>query len=107
MAGTDDLPTAVDYLKTVSKEFAITRGAKGALVWDGQGLIEIAGNKVEVVDTVGAGDLFAGAFLFGLTQGWDHWRAGNLASAASARLVMTLGPRLPREETREVLQGFV
>ena len=107
MAGTDDLQTAVDYLKTISREFAITRGAKGALVWDGRGLIEIAGNQVEVVDTVGAGDLFAGAFLFGLTHGWDHRRAGDLASAASARLVTTLGPRLPREETREVLMAFV
>jgi sugar/nucleoside kinase (ribokinase family) len=107
MAGTDALQTAVDYLKTISREFAITRGAKGALVWDGRGLIEIAGNQVEVVDTVGAGDLFAGAFLFGLTHGWDHLRAGNLASAASARLVTTLGPRLPRDETQEILQGFV
>ncbi|WP_295440727.1 adenosine kinase [uncultured Thiodictyon sp.] len=107
MAGTTDLMTAVDYLKTIGREFAITRGAKGALVWDGQGLIEIAGNKVEVVDTVGAGDMFAGAFLYGLTQGWDHQRAGDLASAASARLVTTLGPRIAREETQTVLKGFV
>ena len=106
MAGTTDLNAAVDYLKTISRAFAITRGAQGSLVWDGQGLIEIAGNKVEVVDTVGAGDMFAGAFLYGLTQGWDHRRAGDLASAASARLVTTLGPRIARDETQAVLRGF-
>ncbi|WP_295413477.1 adenosine kinase [uncultured Thiodictyon sp.] len=107
MAGTTDLNDAVDYLKTVSREFAITRGAKGALVWDGKGLIEIAGNKVEVVDTVGAGDMFAGAFLYGISQGWDHQRAGDLASAASARLVTTLGPRIAREATQAVLKAFI
>ena len=106
MAGAADLGGAVTYLKTISRAFAITRGAQGALVWDGQALIEIAGNKVEVVDTVGAGDMFAGAFLYGLTQGWDHRRAGDLASAASARLVTTLGPRIPRDETQAVLKGF-
>ena len=106
MAGAADLGGAAAYLKTISRAFAITRGALGALVWDGQALIEIAGNKVEVVDTVGAGDMFAGAFLYGLTQGWDHRRAGDLASAASARLVTTLGPRIPRDETQAVLKGF-
>ncbi len=106
MAGAADLGSAVAYLKTISREFAITRGALGALVWDGQVLIEIAGNKVEVVDTVGAGDMFAGAFLYGLTQGWNHRRAGALASSASARLVTTLGPRISREETQAVLEAF-
>jgi sugar/nucleoside kinase (ribokinase family) len=58
------------------------------------------------VDTVGAGDMFAGAFLFGLSQGWSHQRAGDLASAASARLVTTLGPRIPTEETLSILKAF-
>jgi sugar/nucleoside kinase (ribokinase family) len=106
MAGTADLSVAVDYLKTISREFAITRGPQGALVWDGRHLLEIAGNKVEAIDTVGAGDMFAGAYLYGITQGWDRQRAGDLASAASARLVTTLGPRIAREETQAILKGF-
>ncbi len=106
MAGSPDLDAAVACLKSLSRGFAITRGAQGALVWDGRELIEIAGNRVPVVDTVGAGDMFAGAFLYGLTQGWDHRRAGDLASAASARLVSSLGPRIPREDTQAVLRRF-
>jgi sugar/nucleoside kinase (ribokinase family) len=47
--------------------------------------------------------MFAGAFLYGLTQGWSHQRAGNLASAASAKLVTCLGPRIGREETQTIL----
>jgi len=106
MAESDDLNETVAYLKTLSKEFAITRGPKGALVFDGKELIEIDPVKVEPVDTVGAGDMFAGAFLYGLTQGWSHKRAGDLASATSAKLVTSLGPRLPKEETQAILKSL-
>jgi sugar/nucleoside kinase (ribokinase family) len=106
MADTTDLNGAVAYLKTLSREFIITRGSKGALVWDGQTLMDIAPVRVEAVDTVGAGDMFAGAFLYGLSQGWNHQRAGTLASAASAKLVTSLGPRMAAAETRAVLRGF-
>lgn len=107
MADTDDLGEAIAFLKTISKELAITRGPKGALVYDGRELIEIDPVKVEAVDTVGAGDMFAGAFLYGLTQGWDHKRAGDLAAAASAKLVTSLGPRISAEESQAILRQFL
>ncbi len=107
VVGTADLDSAIDYLKTLSQEFVITRGSKGALVWDGQTLIDIDPVKVEAVDTVGAGDMFAGAFLYGRGQGWDHRRAGALASAASAKLVTSLGPRMSAAETQTVLHNLL
>jgi sugar/nucleoside kinase (ribokinase family) len=107
MADTEDLNMAIAFLKTISKEFAVTRGPEGALVYDGKDLIEIEPVKVEAVDTVGAGDMFAGAFLYGLTQGWHHKRSGDLAAAASAKLVTSLGPRITTEETQEILRRFL
>ncbi len=107
MADTDDLDAAVAFLKKIAKEFAVTRGPKGALVYDGKEMIEIAPVKVEAVDTVGAGDMFAGAFLYGLTQGWGHRRAGELAATASAKLVTSLGPRISAEETQAILRRFL
>ncbi len=104
MAGSEDLNQAVEYFKTLAHSFVITLGADGALVWDGSELIEIPPVRVKAVDTVGAGDMFAGAFLYGLTQGFDHRRAGRLAAAASAKLVTQFGPRMPAEETRAILQ---
>lgn len=103
MAETEDLAKASDYLKTLSKGFVITRGPKGALVYDGNSLIEVEPQAVKAVDSVGAGDMFAGAFLYGLTNGMSHADAGKLASAASARLVTSYGPRLEPEEAKEVL----
>lgn len=107
VVGTADLDSAIDYLKTLSQEFVITRGSKGALVWDGQTLIDIDPVKVKAVDTVGAGDMFAGAFLYGRGRGWDHRRAGALASAASAKLVTSLGPRMSAAETQTVLHNLL
>jgi len=91
VVGATDLNGTVAYLKTLSKEFVITRGSKGALVWDGKALIDIDPVRVAAVDTVGAGDMFAGAFLYGRVRGWDHRRAGALAASAAAQLVTRVG----------------
>jgi len=107
MADTRDLNAAIAFFKTIAREFVITRGPQGALVYNGADVIEIAPVRVDAVDTLGAGDMFAGAFLYGLTQGWDHRRAGDLAAAASARLVTSLGPRIRREEAQAVLRTFL
>jgi sugar/nucleoside kinase (ribokinase family) len=106
MADADELAAAVDFLKRIARQFAVTRGPKGALVYDGRELIEIAPVKVDAVDTVGAGDMFAGAFLYGVTQGWDYKRAGDLAAAGAAKLVTSLGPRISAQETQAVLRSF-
>jgi len=104
MAATDDLQHAVAFMRGIARVFAITRGPRGALVYDGRETIDIAPVPVTAVDSVGAGDMFAGAFLYGLTQGWSHRQAGSLAAAAAAKLVTTMGPRLSRAETQAVLK---
>jgi len=106
MAETSDLNAAIAYLKTIGREFALTLGPKGALLYDGQELIEIAPIPTHALDTVGAGDMFAGACLYALTQGWSFRSAGNLTATAAARLVSSYGPRLPAEETQAILKGF-
>ncbi len=106
MANTEDLNAAIAFLKTIAKEFAITRSTEGALVYDGNAVIEIAPVEVDAIDTLGAGDMFAGAFLYGHTQGWSHERSGDLAAAASAKLVTSLGPRISTEETQAILRRF-
>jgi fructokinase len=93
-ADMDDLAVAVKALRRVSRAFAVTRGANGALAFDGTKFIEIAPHEVHAVDTNGAGDMFAGAFLYGITEGHSWEDAGKIASAASARVISSFGPRL-------------
>jgi sugar/nucleoside kinase (ribokinase family) len=85
---------AAEVMKTFAKTFAITLGAQGAAIYDGSDMISIAANPVTAVDTNGAGDLFAGAFMYGLTHGMTFEQAGNLASKASSQIVSQFGPRL-------------
>jgi len=94
----DSIDEAVEMIKTFSKTFAITLGAKGAVVYDGSNLIDIAANPVTAIDTNGAGDLFAGAFMYGLTHGKNYQEAGILASKASSIIVSQFGPRLKLEQ---------
>ena len=77
------------------------------MVYDGRTLHRIAPVATRAVDTVGAGDMFAGAFLYGITHGMTHPQAGALAAAAAARIVASFGPRLKAEDTRDVLERFL
>ena len=103
MAETEDIRTTVEFFKTLAQGFAITRGAQGSLIFDGQELIEIDPVSVKAIDTVGAGDMYAGAVLYGLTQGMSYGRSGQLGSLAAAKLVTSLGPRMKAEDTRTLL----
>jgi sugar/nucleoside kinase (ribokinase family) len=106
LAETRDIKAAIDCLKRLGRELVITRGPLGALICDGDRLIEIAPVKTTAVDTTGAGDLYAGAYLYGITHGMSRQRAGDLAALAAARLVAQPGPRLQSEQVRAVLQTF-
>ena len=103
MAETEDFDVAVAHLKTLSKAFAVTRGPKGSVIFDGEKLIEIAPFPVTAIDTVGAGDMYAGAFLYGITNGMSYEEAGTLASKASSKIVTSLGARLATEEVKALL----
>ena len=57
-------------------------------------MIDIEACPITAVDTNGAGDLFAGAFMYGLTHGLNFEESGKLASKASSLIVSQFGPRL-------------
>lgn len=103
-AQTEQLDDAVTALKKIAKAFAITQGAKGALVYDGNALHSIPALPVTAVDSNGAGDMFAGAFLYGLTHGFGYRQAGQLASHAAGTVVSQYGPRLPGPLHADVLR---
>ncbi len=99
----ESLDDAIEVIKTFSTEFAITMGAEGALIYDGNTLYEIPAYPVTAVDSNGAGDSFAGAFLYGITHGMNHQQAGQLGSLVSSKVVSQFGPRLALADYKSVL----
>jgi sugar/nucleoside kinase (ribokinase family) len=73
---------------------ALTRGAQGSVVVGPGERHEIAAVPIaKLVDTTGAGDVYAAGFLFGLTHGHDLATCGNLGSLGAAEVISHLGPR--------------
>jgi sugar/nucleoside kinase (ribokinase family) len=107
MAQTNDLSDAIAYFKTLAKSFAITRGAKGSLIFDGQDTIEIPAEPVKAIDTVGAGDMYAGSFLYGITHKMSYAEAGKLASASASQIVTHFGPRLETEHLQSLAASLL
>ena len=102
-SGKEMLEDIIAALKTCAGQFALTLGNKGSLLFDGSKTIEISPRRVPVVDTNGAGDIYAGAFLYGITNGMNFDAAGRLASIASATVISQYGPRLDPKVHRKLL----
>jgi sugar/nucleoside kinase (ribokinase family) len=71
----------------------VTVGREGAFAWDGSRFISSPGYRVNAVDTTGAGDVFHGAFVFGLLQGWTMPRILDFSCAAAALNCTAIGAR--------------
>jgi len=105
-SGEDTLEGACRRLENVAGSFVVTRGAEGALLYDGHDYREVPSYPVKAVDTTGAGDMFAGAFLYGLSRGYSFVESGKLANLAAATVISSYGPRLQPAEHAGILEKF-
>jgi sugar/nucleoside kinase (ribokinase family) len=88
-----DLAAAVDRVQGRVDIACVTLGAAGSIIVTPDERIEVAPVPVDVVDTTGAGDLYASGFLFGHSRGLDLETCGALASAAAAEAISHVGAR--------------
>jgi sugar/nucleoside kinase (ribokinase family) len=104
--GSESLEAAAESLKRYTKTFAITDGANGAITFDGNTLNQSKGVEAKAIDTNGAGDMFAGAFLYAITSGRDYVWAADFANDCAARVVARFGPRLEVQQFDEIKTQF-
>jgi sugar/nucleoside kinase (ribokinase family) len=91
---TDDVDAALDTAASSCAVVAVTRGASGSTIAVGDERHHVPADPVEkVVDTTGAGDLYAAGFLSGLTRGLDLDVCGRLGSLAAAEIIGHVGAR--------------
>jgi sugar/nucleoside kinase (ribokinase family) len=91
---TENFDFATAQLKGKCALAAITRSEKGCVVLTAQGSQAVPTDFVpQVVDSTGAGDLFAAGFLFGLTRGWDLGSCATLGNRCAGEIITQLGAR--------------
>ena len=91
---TEDFDTALELLRKDVKLAAVTRSEKGCVVIEGAKTTAVPAAPIEnLVDTTGAGDLFAAGFLFGLARGASLEICGMLGGLAAAEVIQHIGAR--------------
>jgi sugar/nucleoside kinase (ribokinase family) len=102
---TSDFDTALKQLAEDVKLGVVTRSEKGCLVAAGDTITAVPAFPIDkVVDTTGAGDLFAAGFLFGLVRGAGHENAGRLGALAAAEVIQHIGAR-PQTSLKTLAQA--
>ncbi len=91
---TADLDTAVAALRGDVALAAVTLSDAGSLVASSEGVVRVAASPVEaVVDTTGAGDLYAAGFLYGLSHDFDHAASAELGGLLAGEIIGHMGAR--------------
>jgi sugar/nucleoside kinase (ribokinase family) len=98
---TSSFDTALEAIRKDCRLAAVTRSEKGSVIVRGDETVVIDAIEIgELVDTTGAGDLYAAGFLHGYTAGLDLKRCGDLGSLAAGIVIQQVGPR-PRQNLRD------
>ncbi|HEX3947948.1 MAG TPA: adenosine kinase, partial [Acidimicrobiales bacterium] len=103
--GTNDLDAALEAAEETGLLVAVTLGAKGSVVTTARGPVAVPAVPVPaVVDTTGAGDLYAAGFLYGLTHGSDPEGSAKLGALCAGEVIGHLGAR-PQADLRVLATG--
>ena len=102
-----DHPTSVQMLRGLVDEVVITRGPLGAVICHaGQQIVVDAMPQGPVIDTTGAGDLFAAGYLFGRTHGYDAQMSGQIASLLAGEVISHIGAR-PHADLQALIKPLI
>ncbi|CAG68219.1 MULTISPECIES: adenosine kinase [Acinetobacter] len=104
---TQTLDEAFSRLKQKNHTVVVTQSAKGASVSNPHTHFHLSGRRVTAIDANGAGDAFAGAFLFALNHGMSLEDATQLSILISSEVVSQYGPRLAVESYATLLRNFL
>ena len=101
---TSDFDTALTQIRADARLAVVTRSERGCVVASKEGVTAVPAFAVDkIVDTTGAGDLFAAGFLFGLARGVGHQTAGRLGALAAAEVIQHIGAR-PQVSLKQMAQ---
>ncbi len=101
------LENAIELLQPLAKQLVVTCGSKGAVLAMDNEIIAVPTKATLAIDTVGAGDMFAGAYLYAITHGYAPQLAVELANKAATEVVCQYGARLNNEKVLTIKEEFM
>ncbi|GLQ33163.1 adenosine kinase [Litoribrevibacter albus] len=105
--GKETAEAAISELAKFAPHLVVTLGKDGALIVKDGERYQIPAFPAKAIDTNGAGDMFAGAYLYAITHGHSPQEAGRLASRSASELVTHFGARLPAESHDQLKQEIL
>jgi len=105
--GKETAEQAIEELAKLAPHLVVTLGKDGALIIKDGERYQIPSFPVKAIDTNGAGDMFAGAYLYAITHGHSPEEAGRLASRSASELVTHFGARLPADTHNELKEEIL
>jgi sugar/nucleoside kinase (ribokinase family) len=105
---TSDFNLALELIAKDCKLAAVTMSEQGSIILDDGKRIAVAPIAVQtVVDTTGAGDLYASGFLYGYTHGYELADCGRLGSLAAGLVIQQIGPRVQTSLKQAALEAGI
>ena len=93
---------ALDFIASRCEIAVVKVGAKGAFVKRGDEMVTVAPTKADVIDTNGAGDMWAAGFMAGLVKGESLARCGQMAAIVAANVIEVVGTKLDAERWKKI-----
>ncbi len=91
------------FIKNKNLTAVVTRSEKGCAIFEGEKIYEIKTTKVEsLIDTTGAGDVFAAGFLYGINNDLSLEKSGEIGNHFAAKIIQKFGARFEEEEIKAV-----
>lgn len=94
LTGKEEKKEVLQAMMELNPRGVVKDGGNGSYIYDHGKIYYIPVYEVNVIDTTGAGDIYAAGILYGLIRGYNIERMGRIAAYASAKIVEKIGPRL-------------
>ncbi len=82
-------------------------GKKGSLIKRGEEVVQIGCNKIDVVDTTGAGDMYAAGFLYGLINGYNLERCGTIGNHLAESIIQVIGAKMDEDRWKMFKKNYL
>lgn len=97
---------ALEFIASKCEIAVVKVGSKGSYIKRGDEVIKMGCHKVKVVDTTGAGDMYAAGFLTGLIKGFDLKKCSESGSLLAENVIQVIGAKMDEERWNEIKRQF-